>query len=153
RGAVQALAPEERHVTPRLASLVRKELISPDTAQLPDEDGFRFRHILIRDAAYEALPKMTRAQLHMRFASWLEQRGPELDELDETLGYPLGQACRYRSELGLPSQDEAGAARRRLTAAGHRAHARADYGAAVRLLERAAVLTPAGELDPALETA
>ena len=68
RGAVQALAPEETQVTPRLAALVRKELIRPDRPQLVGEDGFRFRHLLIRDAAYEALPKATRAELHERFA-------------------------------------------------------------------------------------
>ena len=62
RGAVQALAPDETQVTPRLAALVRKELIRPDKPQLAGEDGFRFRHLLIRDAAYDALPKATRAQ-------------------------------------------------------------------------------------------
>ena len=39
RGAVQALAPEETQVTPRLAALVRKELIRPDRPQLAGEDG------------------------------------------------------------------------------------------------------------------
>ena len=53
RGAVQALAPEDDPVTPRLAALVRKELIRPDRPQLAGEDGFRFRHLLIRDAAYD----------------------------------------------------------------------------------------------------
>jgi predicted ATPase len=52
RAAVQALAPEEPHVTPRLAALVRKGLIRPQKPQLAGEDGFRFRHLLIRDAAY-----------------------------------------------------------------------------------------------------
>src|SRR5580765_1967598 len=78
RGAVQALAPEETQVTPRLAALVRKELIRPDRPQLAGEDGFRFRHLLIRDAAYHAMPKAVRAELHQRFASWLEARGIEL---------------------------------------------------------------------------
>ena len=100
RGAVQALAPEETQVTPRLAALVRKQLIRPDTAQLAGEDGFRFRHLLIRDAAYDALPKAVRADLHERFAAWLEEHGAELVELDEILGYHLEQACRYRAELG-----------------------------------------------------
>ena len=122
RGAVQALAPEETQVTPRLAALVRKELIRPDRPQLAGEDGFRFRHLLIRDAAYDALPKATRADLHERFASWLEEHGTELVELDEILGYHLEQACRYRAELGTPDDGIlAAAARRRLTAAGHRA--------------------------------
>jgi len=153
RGAVQALALAETQVTPNLAALVRKELIRPNRPQFADEDGFRFRHLLIRDAAYEALPKATRAELHERLASWLDQRGSELVELDEIVGYHLEQACRYRDELGLPSDHElTAAARRRLTAAGFRANLRQDYGAAVSLLERAAVLVPASELDLALET-
>ena len=100
RGAVQALAPEESQVTPRLAALVRRQLIRPDKAQLAGEDGFRFRHLLIRDAAYDALPKASRAELHERFADWLEQRGAELVELDEIFGYHLEQAARYKHELG-----------------------------------------------------
>ena len=57
RGAVEALTPDEAQVPHRLMSLVRKELVRPDTPQLPHDDAFRFRHLLIRDAAYEALPK------------------------------------------------------------------------------------------------
>ena len=152
RGAVQALARDGNQVTPRLAALVRKELIKPDKPQLTGEDGFRFRHLLIRDAAYDALPKATRAELHERFAAWLEQHGDVLVELDEILGYHLEQACRYRGALGLPSDEElAAAARRRLTAAGRRASFRQDFGVAVRLLERAAALVPPAELDLALE--
>jgi class 3 adenylate cyclase/tetratricopeptide (TPR) repeat protein len=152
RGAVQSLTASETQVTPRLAALVRKELIRPERSQLPGEDGFRFRHLLIRDAAYNALPKLTRAELHQRFAAWLEQHGTELVELDEILGYHLEQACRYRAELALPPDDAlTAAARRRLSAAGHRAFSREDSGAAVRLLERAAALVPPSEIDLALE--
>ena len=153
RGAVQSLALDETPVTPQLAALVRKELIRPDTPQLRGEDGFRFRHLLIRDAAYDALPKATRADLHARFASWLEEHGTELVELEELLGYHLEQTCRYRSELGLPDDGElTSAARRHLTAAGHRAQLRSDYGAAVNLLQRAASLVRSDQLDLALET-
>src|SRR5262249_44865968 len=95
RGAVQALAPEEPQVTARLAGLVRRELVRPERAQLEGDDGFRFRHLLIRDAAYEALPKRLRADLHTRFAEWLDVRGG-LVELDEIVGYHLEQAARYR---------------------------------------------------------
>jgi class 3 adenylate cyclase/tetratricopeptide (TPR) repeat protein len=153
RGAVQALAPEETQVTPRLAALVRRELIRPDTPQLAGEDGFRFRHLLIRDAAYYALPKTTRADLHERLVSWLEEHGTDLVELDEILGYHLERASRYRAELAMPRNDElAAAARSRLTTAGGRAQLRADYGAAANLLERAVALVPPAELDLALET-
>ena len=152
RGAVQALVPEETQVTPRLAALVRKELIRPHKPQLPGEDGFRFRHLLIRDAAYDALPKATRAELHRRFAAWLEEHGAALIELDELLGYHLEQAWRYRNELGLNANDElTAAARGRLAAAGRRARLRGDERAAVSLLERASVLVPPSELDVALE--
>ena len=153
RGAVQALAPGEGQVTPRLAALVRKGLIRPDRPHLASEDGFRFRHILIRDAAYDALPKAARADLHARFASWLQEHGSGLVELDEILGYHLAQALQYRAELGLPADHElAASARQRLTAAGHRAARRQDYRAASSLYERAAALVPMSELDLALET-
>jgi tetratricopeptide (TPR) repeat protein len=158
---VQALAPEETQVTPRLAALVRKELIRPDKAQLVGEDGFRFRHILIRDAAYEALPKATRAELHERFAAWLEQRTGDVVELDEILGYHLGQAHRYRVELGsvdVDAQALAERASKRLQAAGSRAIARGDMPGAANLLGRAAQLLPKKdptrlELLPDLATA
>jgi class 3 adenylate cyclase/tetratricopeptide (TPR) repeat protein len=151
RGAVQSLAPETQ-VTPSLAALVRKELIRPERTELAGEEGFRFRHLLIRDAAYHALAKATRAELHARFAGWLEEHGAGLAELDEVLGYHLEQACRYRAELGLPIEAElAEAARRRLTAAGRRAQLRQDSGAALTLLARAAEFVPPAEIDLALE--
>jgi class 3 adenylate cyclase/tetratricopeptide (TPR) repeat protein len=151
RGAVQALAPDEPQVTSRLTALVRKELVRPEAPQLPGEDAYRFRHLLIRDAAYDSLPKATRAELHARFADWLEEHGGGLAELDEILGYHLEQAVRYREELGLDgSPAMAASARARLTAAGRRALVRLD-GAAVGLLGRAVALVPEDELDVDLE--
>ena len=140
RGAVQALTPEEPEVTPRLASLVRRELIRSERAQFVGEDGFRFRHLLIRDAAYDALPKATRAELHVRFADWLERRGG-LVELDEILGYHLEQAARYKQELAERDPPLAERAGRRLAAAGRSALWRGDSRAAAGLLERSLALT------------
>jgi class 3 adenylate cyclase/tetratricopeptide (TPR) repeat protein len=151
RGAVQALAPEEGQVVSRLTSLVRKELVRPDKPQVPGEDAFRFRHLLVRDAAYDALPKAIRADLHERFARWLEEHGARIPELDEILGHHLEQVIRYRRELGLePKERTAVAAHRRLAAAGRRAAARGDAHAAIKLLERAAALA-GDELDLAVE--
>jgi hypothetical protein len=152
RGAVRALATGEAAVTPRLAALTRKQLIAPDKAQIRGEDGFRFRHLLIRDAAYDALPKAARADLHARFAGWLEEHGTAVVELDELLGYHLEQAVRHRGELGLEDAELAAAARERLSTAGRRALSRLDFDSAARLLERAAALAPASEVDLALET-
>jgi class 3 adenylate cyclase/tetratricopeptide (TPR) repeat protein len=146
RGGVEALAPDERDVPTKLMALVRKELVRPDRTQLPGDDAFRFRHLLIRDAAYDGLPKSARAELHERFAAWLEGHGVDLlIELDEVLGYHLEQARRYRVELGLGGEETdelAGRAAQRLAAAGERALARSDVGAAVVLLERARDLLP-----------
>jgi class 3 adenylate cyclase/tetratricopeptide (TPR) repeat protein len=151
RGGVQALAPEETEVTPRLAALVKRDLVRPDQAVLPREDAYRFRHLLIRDAAYDALPKATRADLHRRFADWLDTHGTSLVELDEIVGYHLEQAVRYRTELGEPADELAAQAALRLAAAGRRALWREDRRAANSLLERALVLTRPQGVDVLLE--
>lgn len=125
-----------------LASLVRKELIRPHQATLPGDDAFRFRHLLIRDAAYEGLPKRVRGDLHQRFAEWLERIAVGVVEVDEIAGWHLEQAVRYRRELG--ARSDRGVARRaaqHLHAAGRRAGARNDMLAATTLLERALALT------------
>jgi class 3 adenylate cyclase/tetratricopeptide (TPR) repeat protein len=152
RGAVAALAEGDASVDQRLIALVRKELVRPERTQLPGDDAYRFRHLLIRDAAYDALPKATRADLHERFARWIEQHGGDLVELDEIVGYHLGQACLYRAELGLEVDDELRAdARRYLADAGSRAIIRDDFVAAQHLIRRALELVPAGEVDVPLE--
>ena len=147
RGAVQALAPGEPEVPARLLALVRKELVRPDRTQLPGDDAYRFRHLLIRDTAYEALPKATRAELHARFADWLEARGADLVEIDEILGYHLEQAYRYRTALGPPdarAEQLAARARDRLVTAARRANERGDLRARTNLLERAIAVAGTG---------
>jgi class 3 adenylate cyclase/tetratricopeptide (TPR) repeat protein len=146
RGAVQALSTDEQ-VTPTLAGLVRKGLIRPDKAQFPGEDAFRFHHLLLRDAAYDALPKATRADLHQRFAGWLEQYGTALVELDELLGYHLEQAARYLDELGQDNREVALSAGERLCVAGRRAYWRYDGRTAGVLLDRGLSLTRPYRLD------
>jgi class 3 adenylate cyclase/tetratricopeptide (TPR) repeat protein len=150
RGAVAELSPEEERAAAGglLMALVRKELIRPDRADFAAEDAFRFRHLLIRDAAYESLPKEARAELHERFAVWLEQKaGERITEYEEILGYHLEQAHRYREELGPLDEQGADLARRaadRLSSAGRRAFGRGDAPAAVKLLERAVCVLPEG---------
>ena len=112
---------EETQITPRLAALTRKELIRPDRAQVPGDDGFRFRHLSIRDAADEAPPESARAGLHERFADWLKEHEPDLVELDEIVGYHLEQAAAYRAELGQLNERLALRASARLATAGRRA--------------------------------
>ena len=145
-GALTELLPESerREVAGRLARLVRRDFIRPQRTDFADEDAYRFRHLLIRDAAYASLRKSDRSELHERFADWLERVNRQREretEVEEILGYHLEQAYRYRIELG-PIDDKAVAlgdrASTRLASAGRRALARSDFRAAANLLDRAA---------------
>ncbi|MEX2613939.1 MAG: AAA family ATPase, partial [Gaiellaceae bacterium] len=148
RGAVAEMAPGLMRpaLGSHLTTLVRKELIRSVAATFPDDEGFRFRHLLIRDAAYESLPKAIRAELHERFADWLGQH--ELIERDEILGYHLEQAHRYRSELDLVDPLLPRLAARtseHLAAAGQAAFDRGDYHAGCSLYRRATRVLPPGD--------
>ncbi|MEK6276091.1 MAG: adenylate/guanylate cyclase domain-containing protein [Actinomycetota bacterium] len=154
RGGVVELSPTEAReaVGGHLQALVRKELVRPDAAELPGEDAFRFRHLLIRDAAYEGMPKELRAELHERFAGWLERTaGSRRVEYEEILGYHLEQAYGYRAELA-PVDDAVRELGQRaaghLESAGRRALVRGDRPATTNLLGRAQALLPPG--DPRL---
>jgi tetratricopeptide (TPR) repeat protein len=152
-GSVAQLAPDsvKSLVGKHLDALVRKELIRPHRAEFAGERAFRFRHLMIRDAAYDSIPKSTRAELHELFGRWLDQRtGEKASGYEEIVGYHLEQAYRYRSELGAAdsaTQALAREAAERLGGAGSRAFVRRDAQAAVSLMSRAAALLPAG--DPA----
>ncbi|HEX7149103.1 MAG TPA: tetratricopeptide repeat protein, partial [Actinomycetota bacterium] len=151
QSAVVALSPPSvrAEVPARLQALVGRELLRPVPARLAGDQGFQFRHLLLRDATYDSIPKQARAELHELFAVWGEQTaGPRLREIEEIIGYHLEQAWRYRVELGMAderNQRLAGAAARRLGSAGRRALGRGDLPAASKLLERAVGLLPAGD--------
>ena len=151
QSAVVALSPPSvrAEVPARLQALVRRELLRPVPARLAGDQGFQFRHLLLRDATYDSLPKQARAELHELFAVWGERTaGARLREIEEIIGYHLEQAWRYRVELGIAderNQRLAGAAALRLGSAGRRALGRGDLPAASNLLERAVSLLPAGD--------
>jgi tetratricopeptide (TPR) repeat protein len=151
-GAVRDLAPEhEGGLTLRhLQQLIRRDLIRPDASDLPGQEAFRFQHSLLRDAAYQMLPKEVRAELHERFADWLADAASSVD-VDEFAGYHLERAHAYRVELGPEDERSRALAERaaeRLSAAGTRASNRADLPAARKLLARATALRGPG--DPRL---
>ena len=127
-------------------TLVRKELIAPGRSDFPGDDGFRFAHGLVRDAAYRAISKGSRADLHERFAEWLEEKAAERrSEYELILGYHLERAYRYRVELGPIGDRERELARRAaefLAAGGRRALRRGDLPATVKLLDHALSLLP-----------
>jgi predicted ATPase/class 3 adenylate cyclase len=145
-GAISALSPDglKPAVSTHLQTLVRKELIFPERSSFPGDDAFAFSHILMRDAAYDGLPKKSRAEMHDRFANWLTQRaGDRVTEYQEILAYHLEQSAKYYQQLHVVSdqtQQSGKQAADMLAASGTRALSRGDMPAAANLLERAAKL-------------
>jgi predicted ATPase/class 3 adenylate cyclase len=146
RSALRELAPavSEAALERGLATLVRRDVIRSERASFAGDEAFRFRHVLIRDAAYRSLSKTTRADLHEGFAAWLERTtGERVREYEEILGYHLEQTHRYRKEMRSTDEGlrQVGAeASKRLESAGRRALARSDLPAAIGLLDRASKL-------------
>ena len=73
-------------------SLARKELIVPERSLLPGQDAYRFRHLLIRDAAYDQIPKADRAEVHAGSRTGSRARGERIAEQEEVVAYHLEQA-------------------------------------------------------------
>jgi class 3 adenylate cyclase/tetratricopeptide (TPR) repeat protein len=154
QAAIVELSEEQSRpsVPGELGQLARKDLIRLAAAGLvAGEVAYRFKHILVREAAYLATAKKLRATLHERFADWLERvAGERVGEYHEILGYHLEQAYRYRTEVGGLDDDARVLAARaglHLGAAGRRANDRGDVYAGANLLGRAVVLLPADSLE------
>ncbi|MGH2446603.1 MAG: ATP-binding protein [Candidatus Limnocylindria bacterium] len=152
-GAVRdlTLADVRDRVPDHLTSMVRKRLVQEEPEHDADGADYRFHHVLIRDAAYHGVLKRARADLHERFADWLERISVQRDrpgELDEVIGYHLEQAYGYRGQLG-PIDAHArvlgSRAAEKLATAGRRAFVRGDLPAAVDLLGRGMTTLAAGD--------
>ena len=143
----ELLPPQARGPLSRnLQTLVAKGLVQHQPSDRRPGEEYSFRHILIQEAAYRAIPKSLRAELHQRFADWLEYVLWEpATPRPEILGYHLEQSVRYLSELR-PAEAQSSPLPRRaaghLETAGRAADDRDDALAAVNLLIRAAALLP-----------
>ena len=147
-GAVVELSPadERPQVEERLSRLLEREFLEPSRPGFVGERAYRFHHQLLRDVAYESLPKATRSELHERFAGWLDGKAANrVEEFDEILGHHLQQAYTYRSDIA-PIDERGRALARRagehLGSAGSRAYARGDASGARTLLARSLTLLP-----------
>jgi class 3 adenylate cyclase/tetratricopeptide (TPR) repeat protein len=139
--------------------LTRRELLRRDPPSGDRTDRYRFRHALIREAAYGGIPKQLRAELHERLADWLASADLSSAGVEETEGYHVEQAFRYRAELGpLDSTAKQLAARaaRLLVRAAQDAEGVYAYAEARRHFERVGALLErvpqlAGHLDVTLD--
>ena len=80
-----------------LGRLRVKELVLPnDPPSFSDEHEFTFRHVLIRDGAYDSLPKALRAEKHEQVARWAEERaGDRAEDMAELIATHEVEALRY----------------------------------------------------------
>ena len=130
-----------------LGRLRVKELVLPhEPSSFSDEHEFSFRHNLIRDGAYDSLPKTLRADKHAGVARWAEQRaGDRADEIAELIATHLLEALRYLDELGETgeSRRSAPSAFRWTRAAGERTSALWQRAEAARWFREAERLSEA----------
>ena len=89
--------------TPRLlAALTRRDLLR--RVRSAEGDTWSFRHLLIREAAYEVLPKTKRIELHQRLADHLLAHPDEGGSTTLAfVAHHLTQAARCAAELGASS--------------------------------------------------
>jgi DNA-binding SARP family transcriptional activator len=150
--AVRALAAGTRaELEQALERLIRRDLLVPHGTSL------RFRHGLVREAAYASLAKTARARLHERYASWLD--AADSPDVEARIAFHLEAACRYELEVGAgPPAELVTRAGRALAAAAGVARGRGDLAGEIGFLERALALlgtdgADAAALLPALASA
>jgi tetratricopeptide (TPR) repeat protein len=152
RVLVPTRTPEE--ISKLLEGLIRHELLRQDfdaAVPLPTESGagYRFRHILIRNVAYEGMSEKLRALLHERYADWLERgSGERIGLFDELIAYHLSKAVDYLATLPAQGEHRRELARRagiRFASAGRRAAVRGDVRPTTTWLDRASQLLPSDD--------
>jgi predicted ATPase len=86
RGAIDRLTTEPEALTAALAELERRELITRQTVSaFEGQQQYSFNHVLVRDVAYELLPRARRQERHRETALFLEEVSGEFGEAGAAL--------------------------------------------------------------------
>jgi tetratricopeptide (TPR) repeat protein len=93
-----------------LRDLVRREFVRPArVSSMRDEEEFSFWHVLVRDVAYQQIPRAARSAKHVRAAEWIEHESEErVADQAEILAHHYGRAL----ELGRAAGEAEDAAER-----------------------------------------
>ena len=128
-------------ITAALAQLTDRELIEPLVHPgIPGQKAHRFRQALVREVAYNSLPKQIRARLHASLGDWLEEtvRGSEFErDSADLIAHHYERASRMAAEVGIALPDARAKAREYLERAGDQAIEMDAAAAAAEFYERA----------------
>jgi tetratricopeptide (TPR) repeat protein len=142
-----ALGPERWTLEDLLHALVRVEFVRRERrSTVAGEGEYSFRHTLMRDVAYEQIPRAERADKHRRAAEWIETLG-RVDDHAEMLAYHYGAALGYARATGQTTSQFEEAARTAFREAGDRAFGLNAFPAAARYFAQAAELWPREDPD------
>jgi class 3 adenylate cyclase len=129
----------EQRLTPYLNALVRREMLVYDAdPRSPERGQYGFMQSLIREIAYDALPKRERRERHQAVARYFEELGdPELAAVVASHYLAAYQA----TPEGSAAQALKGKARESLRAAAQRAAALHSHDQALAYLEQTLAIT------------
>jgi DNA-binding SARP family transcriptional activator len=138
RDAIAALTPNEGlgELNGRLSSLARRRFVRSRGGE------HEFVHPLVHGAAYGAIGRARRAEMHEAVGRWLDRR----DESDELIGTHLERAV-LDTTRGSQRDALAREASARLGRVGERALLASDHAAAANLVERAAAMLEEGDVE------
>ncbi len=146
-GGVAAVGERERDAVRRdLNELVHREFVRPiRVAAIDGEEEFSFWHALVRDVAYQQIPRTPRAEKHLAAARWVEQTAAErVADHAEILVHHYSEALELIRAAGDERPDIAGELVRVLLLAGERA-SHLDASVAETYYRRAVALAGADE--------
>ena len=140
-----ALGDEHQSLEHALHALTRKEFVRRQRqGSMAGEAEYAFSHALVRDVAYEQIPRSRRSERHEAVAGWIESHGRTEDNA-EMLAHHHLKALEYAQTNGEQRLELARRAIGALQEAGDRALSLNAYPAAARYYEQALGLVPEGE--------
>ena len=145
-GSVAAVGDRVRDdVRRELNELVRREFVRPvRLSSIEGEDELSFWHALVRDVAYQQIPRAPRAEKHVAAARWIESTaGERVEDHAAILVHHYGEAHDLARAAGMEHLDLEESLFRSLLQAGDRA-AQLDMEVAERYFRRALDLAAAG---------
>ena len=96
RGALERIARDPGPLRAALAALERRDLVRRDAvSRIEGEEQWSFKHVLIRDVAYDLQPRARRRDGHRHIAEFIEESTPEVGEA----GAALARHWRGAGEL------------------------------------------------------